>query len=121
MVRDFRDFAPDVVLDMIASTELDGNTLVDLFRGMARRVVNISSGDVYRAYDRFRRVDPGPPDPTPLTEGSPLRDRLFPYRGKAQGPSDFAFNYEKILMERAVMSAGFARHGLTPANGVRAR
>lgn len=105
MVRDFRDFAPDVVLDMIASTELDGKTLVDLFRGMARRVVNISSSDVYRAYDRFRRVDPGPPDPTPLTEDSPLRDWLFPYRDKAQGPSDFAFNYEKILMERAVMSA----------------
>lgn len=105
MVRDFRDFAPDVVLDMIASSELDGKTLVDLFRGMARRVVNISSGDVYRAYDRFRRVDPGPPDPTPLTEDSPLRERLFPYRDKAQGPSDFAFNYEKILMERAVMSA----------------
>jgi hypothetical protein len=50
MVRDFRDFAPDVVLDMIAFTELDGKMLVDLFRGMARCVVNISSGDV-RVYN----------------------------------------------------------------------
>jgi nucleoside-diphosphate-sugar epimerase len=59
---------------------------------------------VYRAYDRFRRADPGPPDSTPLTEDSPLRDRLFPYRDKALGPDDPIFNYEKILVERAVMS-----------------
>ncbi len=101
---DFRNFAPDVVLDMVPATEQDGKTLVSLFSGIAGRVVAISSGDVYRAYDRFRRADPGAPDPVPLTEDSPLRDRLFPYRDKAQGPNDFLFSYEKILMERAVMS-----------------
>jgi nucleoside-diphosphate-sugar epimerase len=100
----FRNFAPDVVLDMVPAIEQDGKTLVSLFNGIAGRVVAISSGDVYRAYDRFRRADPGPPDPVPLTEDSPLRDRLFPYRDKAQGPNDFLFSYEKILMERAVMS-----------------
>jgi hypothetical protein len=68
-----------------------------VFKGLARRVVAISSGDVYRAYDRFRRADPGSPDPTPLMEASPLRDRLFPYRDKAHGPDDFLFNYEKIF------------------------
>jgi len=104
IIHDFRNFAPDIVLDMLPCTEQEGKTLVVLFKGIARRVVAISSGDVYRAYDRFRRVDPGPPDPTPLTEDSPLRDRLFPYRDQARGPDDFLFKYEKILMERAVMS-----------------
>ena len=103
-IGDFRNFAPEAVLDMVPGTEQDGKTLVGVFKGMARCVVAISSSDVYRAYDRLRRVDPGPPDPTPLTEESPLRDRLFPYRDMAQGPDDFVYHYEKILVERAVMN-----------------
>jgi len=101
---DFQDFAPEVVLDMLACTESDGRRLVNIFKGIAPRVVAISSGDVYRAYDRFRRAAPGPPDPTPLTENSPLRDHLYPYRDQAREPGDFFHSYEKILMERAVMS-----------------
>lgn len=76
--KDFLGFAPDVVLDMFARTEADGRELVELYSGVARHLVVISSADVYRAYDRFRRADPGPPDPAPLTETSPLRDRLYP-------------------------------------------
>jgi nucleoside-diphosphate-sugar epimerase len=72
---------------------------------MARRLVVISSVDVYRAYDRFRKADPGPPDPAPLTEDSPLRDRLYPYRDMAKGPEELFYNYDKILMERAIQSA----------------
>src|SRR5574342_360222 len=102
---DFRNLAPDVVLDMVSRTEQDGKALAGLFKGIAHRLVVISSSDVYRAYDRFRRADPGLPDPVPLTEDSPLRDRLFPYRDKARGPDDFLYTYEKILVERAVMSA----------------
>lgn len=100
----FRQFAPEVVLDMVPFTEKAGKTLVELFTGVARRLVVISSVDVYRAYDRFRKADPGPPDPSPLTEDSPLRDRLYPYRDQAKGPEEFMYHYEKILMERAVMS-----------------
>jgi nucleoside-diphosphate-sugar epimerase len=101
-VPEFRRLAPEVVLDMIAFTEADAQALMRAFKGVARRVVAVSSGDVYRAYDRFRRADPGPPDPAPLTEDSPLRDRLYPYRDAAQGPDDFSYHYEKILVERAV-------------------
>jgi hypothetical protein len=44
-------------------------------------VIVLSSGDVYRANDiLFRRVE-GEVEPTPLTESSPLRVRLYPYRG----------------------------------------
>jgi nucleoside-diphosphate-sugar epimerase len=66
--------------------------------------VAISSVDVYRAYDRFRRTDPGLPDPTPLTEDSPLRDKLYPYRAMTQNEEDLMYHYDKILFERAVMS-----------------
>jgi nucleoside-diphosphate-sugar epimerase len=59
--------------------------------------------DVYRAYDRLRRVDPGSPDPVPLTEDAPLRQTLYPYRAQASGEDDFLYHYEKILVERAVL------------------
>lgn len=98
----FRAFSPEVVLDMLAFTEADGRALLEAFSGVARRLLVISSGDVYRAYDRFRGADPGPPDPTPLTEDSPLRDKLYPYRGTASGPEDMKYHYDKILVERAV-------------------
>ena len=56
--------------------------------------------DVYRARDRNCRCDPGPPDPTTLTEDSPLRDRLFPYAETRPEPGTdaFATTYDKILV-----------------------
>jgi nucleoside-diphosphate-sugar epimerase len=101
---EFRGLSPEVVVDMLPLTAEDGSRLVSLFKGIAPRLVAISSGDVYRAYDRFRRADPGLPDPVPLTEDSALRDRLYPHRDQAHNPDDLYYRYEKILMERAVMS-----------------
>ncbi len=68
---------------MIAYTEADATGLVEAFRGLARRTVVISSADVYRAYGRFIGTESGPIEPTPLTEDSPLRTALFPYRKQA--------------------------------------
>ncbi|MCH8949796.1 MAG: NAD-dependent dehydratase, partial [Chloroflexi bacterium] len=79
-------------------TELEARTLVDTFRGLAGRIVVISSQDVYRAYGVFYRSEEGPVDPPPATEDSPLREKLYPYRGDGRGLDD----YEKILVERAV-------------------
>lgn len=83
------------MLDTLALTEQDAKTVVETFTGLARRLVVLGSGDVYRAYDRLRGADPGPPDPTPLTEDSPLRDKLYPYRNAAESPDDVDYNYEK--------------------------
>ncbi len=94
----FRAFAPDVVLDMTAFTELEARALVDTFRGLAGRIIVISSQDVYRAYGVFYRSEEGPADPLPAKEDSPLREKLYPYRGDGRGLDD----YEKILVERAV-------------------
>ena len=96
-VDELRSFGPEVVLDMIPMNERDAQGVVEVFRGVARRIVAISSEDVYRAYDVVRGLAPGPPDPIPLSEDAPLRERLYPY--EREGIED----YEKILVERVVM------------------
>ena len=73
--------------------------MLAVFGGVARRVVAISSQDVYRAYGRLLRTEPGPPDPLPLTEDTPLRERLYAQAGKIPG----AERYEMILAERVYM------------------
>jgi nucleoside-diphosphate-sugar epimerase len=106
-VSDFKHFAPDVILYMLPWGERDSQIVMHTFTGIARRIVAISSGDVYRAYGRVRRTEPGPPDLTPLAEDSPLRERLYPYRNESPRKYDAADqamdDYEKILAERAVM------------------
>ena len=97
-------FEPDVVLHMIAMGEPDAEAAMTAFDGCAGRIVVLSSGDVYRAYGRFVGTEPGPIEPTPLTESAPLRDCLFPYRETATAQEDLAFWYDKILVERAARS-----------------
>jgi len=102
--NDFKRFSPDVVLDMIPFTQQDAVTLMSTFRGVARRVVAISSMDVYRAYGLFRRIEVGEPQPVPFDEDAPLRGILFPYRNLAHSADDILYDYDKILVERVVMS-----------------
>lgn len=95
--------APDVVLHMFPVGEDDSHEAMRRFAGIARRMVALSSGDVYRAYGRVLGTEPGPAEPVPLDENAALRETLFPYRHMAAGPADWSFHYEKILAERAVM------------------
>jgi nucleoside-diphosphate-sugar epimerase len=97
-------FEPDVVLHMIAMGEQDAEAAMATFAGRAGRIVVLSSGDVYRAYGRFVGTEPGPIEPTPMTEEAPLRERLFPYRKSAPSREDLKYWYDKILVERAVLS-----------------
>ena len=101
----FKSLAPDVVLDMICYNEREAFDLIQTFSGVARRVVVASSMDVYRAYGCLLGLDAGPPDPMPFNEHSLLRVSRFPYRAQAKGPEDMAFDYDKIPVEQAVMSA----------------
>jgi nucleoside-diphosphate-sugar epimerase len=98
------DPAPDVVLHMFPVGEEDARAAMARFAGVARRMVALSSADVYRAYGRLLGTEPGMPEPVPLDENAPLREALYPYRHMAAGPADWTFHYEKILAERSVMS-----------------
>jgi nucleoside-diphosphate-sugar epimerase len=107
-LQDFQRFAPEVVLDMIPYTQQDAQIVMETFHGLAQRVVAISSGDVTRAYGRVICIEPGPVEQVPLTEETPLREKLYPYRGEKprsrDDPEHWKDDYEKILVERTVMS-----------------
>ena len=97
---EFRDFSPEAVLDMILLFEKDAKTLMDTFRGISKRVIAVSSQDVYRAYGKFIGTEKDGPENYPLKEESPLRDKLYPYKGKNMGMDD----YDKIPVEHIVMN-----------------
>jgi nucleoside-diphosphate-sugar epimerase len=94
--------ALDVVLGMHVMGERDARAIVRTFRSIARRLVLLSSGDVYRAYGVVSGSEPGPVEPVPLKEDSPPRQTLFPYRAVAPSREDWRHDYEKILAERVV-------------------
>jgi nucleoside-diphosphate-sugar epimerase len=99
-----RKLAPEVVIDMIPRSAQETWALTRAITGVARRMVVISSIDVYRAYNRLRKKEPGGPDATPLKESAPLREQLYPYRGNAVDALHTAYEYEKILVERLAQS-----------------
>ena len=85
---------PDVAVDMIPFTADDAAGFMRVCRGIAPRVVALSSIDVYLAYGRIQLTEPGPLQATPLTETSALRNTNQPH-----GPE-----YDKIAVEAAVMN-----------------
>ena len=96
-------FGADTVIHIVPLGEAEGRAAARAFAGRAGRIVAISSGDVYLAYGRFIRTEPGPPEPMPLTEyGSRLRSLLYIYRDRAASPEDWLHWYDKIPMEQAV-------------------
>jgi nucleoside-diphosphate-sugar epimerase len=81
---------------------------MDCFRGLAGRLIAISSQDVYRAYEVLLRKTPGPPQELPITEESDLRTQLHPYDREHLRRQQATFswvteNYDKIPVERIVM------------------
>jgi nucleoside-diphosphate-sugar epimerase len=100
----FRQFSPQVALEVIPYSEQDALTLMQTLRGITGRVVAIGSQDVYRAYGIFTRLEEGLPETAPYNEDAPLRSKLYPYRALAQSPDELVYHYEKILVERAVMN-----------------
>ncbi len=105
---ELRQLAPDVVLDMIPYTEQDAQGIMRVFSGIAQRLVAISSQDVYRAFGRVNGKETGPIDKLPITEESDLRQNFYPYRGEelrdSNDPKKWQDDYDKILVERVVMS-----------------
>jgi nucleoside-diphosphate-sugar epimerase len=99
-----RAWKPGVVVDSFAYAEADVRGVVDAVRGVAERLVVLSSFDVYRAYDRLTRARGGPAEATPIGEDAPLREIPFPRRRWTAGPGDVMWDYDKIPVERAALS-----------------
>jgi nucleoside-diphosphate-sugar epimerase len=102
-IEEFKKFSPEVVLDMIPFNAGEARRTLSAFEGIAKRIVAISSADVYRAYGRLIGLEPGEPIETPSLETSPLREKWFPYREHA-GPDDFRYEYDKIPVEEVYLS-----------------
>jgi nucleoside-diphosphate-sugar epimerase len=99
----------DVVVDLILSSGSQAKAMMDVFRGSAKRVVAVSSCDVYRACGVLHGSEEGPLQPVPLTEDSELRTKLQTYpperlemlRKLVPWVDD---SYDKIPVERAMMA-----------------
>jgi nucleoside-diphosphate-sugar epimerase len=100
--QEVRALRPEVVIHMMAMGSQDAAAARESFAGIAQRIVMLSSGDVYRAYGYFCGIESGPCEPTPLTEDSPLRTGLFPYRKPETAPGQLEYFYDKILAEREI-------------------
>jgi nucleoside-diphosphate-sugar epimerase len=106
--RDFDAYAPDVVVDLILSSGSQASETMDVFRGRAKRVVAVSSMDVYRACGVLHGFEEGGLEPLPLVESSPLRTRLQTYPPAQIAALRQLFgwvddDYDKIPAERAVL------------------
>ena len=106
---ELKRFAPDVVIDFVLSTGSQAQQLMDVCRGIARRIVMLSSMDVYRAIGISHGTEDGPLESVPLTEESPLRRNLHPYPPENLSMMRKVFtwvtdDYDKIPAERIVMN-----------------
>ena len=103
-----RTFAPDVVIDLVLSSGTQARELMSVLRGIAGRVVALSSMDVYRACGVLHMLEDGPLEPVPLTEQSALRTKLATYPPAQIAALQQVFGwldeeYDKIPVERAIL------------------
>ena len=107
---ELKRFGPDVVIDLVVSTGSQAQELVSLFRGVARRVLMLSSMDVYRAIGISQGIETGPLQDVPLTEESELRHHLHLYPRETAELMRKIYpwvtdDYDKIPAEDAVMNS----------------
>ena len=107
-IPSIRRFAPDVVVDLVLSSGTQAHELMAAVRGIATRVVALSSIDVYRACGILHRLEDGPLEPVPLTEDSALRTKLATYPPQQIAALQQVYGwvddeYDKIPVEQAVL------------------
>lgn len=98
----------DVVVDFVLSSGRQAQQLMDTFRGIAGRVVALSSMDVYRAWGVFYNMEPGGLQELPLTEDSELRASRITYPPDVLKKVQAIYGwidaeYDKIPVEQAVL------------------
>jgi nucleoside-diphosphate-sugar epimerase len=102
-------FAPELVVDLILSSGEQARLLMSESRQFAARVIALSSMDVYRAWGIVHQTEPGPLEPLPITEDSPLRTvrQLYPPETIRMMQSVLTWvdnHYDKIAVEEAVLN-----------------
>jgi len=107
--QELKRFAPDVVIDLVISSGSQAQELMEVFRGATRRVLMLSSIDVYRAAGVLHGTESGPLQDVPLTEESELRRNLHPYPAENMQMLRKVFpwvtdDYDKIPAEQTVMN-----------------
>jgi len=107
--QELKRFAPEVVIDFVVSSGVQAGELMNIFRGVAQRVVLMSSMDVYRAVGISQGREDGPLMEVPLTEDSELRRSLHLYPPEVLQVMRKIFpwvtdDYDKIPAERVVMN-----------------
>jgi nucleoside-diphosphate-sugar epimerase len=102
---EFKALAPQVVIDNYLRFEDEARMLMEAFRGLAERVVAISSQDVYRNFGLALQREETEPNNIPISEDGLLRSVLYPYRPMTN-EDDPKHNYDKIPVEKVVMRNG---------------
>ena len=108
-LTDFRRFAPDVVVDLILSSRVQAEQFMNVFRGLARRAVVLSSMDVYRAAGILHGTESGPLQALPLTEISEVRRNRQVYPAASVKALQNVFEwldeeYDKVSVEQTVQN-----------------
>lgn len=106
---EFRQQKFDVIVDFVLSSGRQAQQLMDTFRGLAGRVVALSSMDVYRAWGVFYGMEDGGLQELPLTENSDLRTSRNTYPPEALKKARTIYGwideeYDKIPIEQAALS-----------------
>ena len=102
--QDLLGFRPDAVVHMAAFRRDETREFLSIFEGQTDRIVCISSIDVYAAYARLKRTEPGPLQEVPIREDADLRATIEP-----QG-----LDYDKLGVEDELSSGS-----LTPTTILR--
>ena len=102
-------FKPDVVVDLVLSSEAQARQLMETVSGVTGRVVVASSMDVYRAWGVLKGIEPGALEPIPITEHSPVRStrQLYAVEDLKKLENVFSWvdeGYDKIAVEDVVMN-----------------
>jgi nucleoside-diphosphate-sugar epimerase len=104
-----RQFSPDVIIDLILSSGEQARQLIEASRGLVRRMIALSSMDVYRAWGVVQRNEPGPLEPLPITEDSLVRTNRTTYSPETLEMLRSVFSwvddhYDKIAVEQIILN-----------------
>ncbi|PJF29731.1 MAG: NAD-dependent dehydratase [Phototrophicales bacterium] len=99
-------FAPDAILHNVVINTGHIQQLLDVAQGITTRLIMTSSMDVYQDFGRVLGLENSPIQDHILTEDSPLRTVLYPYRRNFEDqPQHPYYNYDKIPCEQMLMNA----------------